>query len=448
LTRRHPRRVVRRGTRARLAVACALALLAPACERTRQAAGPGDVILLVVDTLRAQSLSLHGYERETSPNLEAFARDAVTYERAVTPGTWTVPAHGSLLTGLWPSYHGAERVPGDRVLALPVNPEVATLAEILHAHGFRTGGFVANSTYLSRLFGFDRGFQHYFEDFEFVRASAMLSRAGDWLAADPAKAFLFVNVLDPHEPFEPPPPFDSRFPGRDPRFGTMLAKLLTDGQALTPEVRAHFLSQYDGEIAYTDQALGAFLARLRELGRYAAALVIVTSDHGELLGEHGLVGHGLEPFEPLVRVPLLVKYPGSRDGGTRIARRVSTLGVFATVLETAGIPVPGGVHSVPLGEPHPVYVEDVDPAGRRVRVAYQGERKLVAIEPGGAARQLALYDLASDPGEKRPDRSPDATTLLADLDAFAARPRPVNLAQRPVIDPEREARLRALGYVR
>lgn len=431
----------------RLALLCALALAIAACERERPTV-PRDVILLVVDTLRARNLSLHGYARRTSPNLEAFARDAVTYEHAVTPGTWTVPAHASLFTGLLPSFHGAERVPGDRILAMPINPELTTLAELLRAHGFTTGGFVANSTYLSRLFGFDRGFDHYLEDFHFVRAELMLSRSLDWLAKTPGKAFLFINLLDPHEPFEPPPPYDERFPGRDDRFGTMPTKLVYERkEKVTPAAVAHFTSQYDGEVAYTDHALGEFFARLEELGRYDSALLIVTSDHGELLGEHGLVGHGLDPLEPLVHVPLLVKYPGSR-GGTRVARRVSTLGVFATILASVGVAPPPGVQAVPLEQEHPVYLEDIDAAGRRVRVAYEGERKLVVSERAGE-RQVALYDLAADPDETKPQSSvAGAEALAARLDAFAAEPRPENLAQRPVIDAEREARLRALGYVR
>ncbi len=434
-----------------LAALCAVALALVGCERERRArtAGEQDLILLVVDTLRAQNLSLHGYRRRTSPNLEAFARDAVTYERAVTPGTWTVPAHASLFTGLLPSFHGAERVPGDRILAMPINPEVTTLAELLRARGFTTGAFVANSTYLSRLFGFDRGFDTYVEDFRFVRAEEMLSRSLDWLEETPGKAFLFINLLDPHEPLEPPPPWDERFPGRDDRFGKMPTQLVYQRkEQVTPEVVAHFTSQYDGEVAYTDQALGEFFARLKELGRYDSSLLIVTSDHGELLGEHGLVGHGVDPYEPLVHVPLLVKYPGTRGGGTRVARRVSTLGVFATILASVGVAPPPGVQAVALEREHPVYIEDIDPAGRRVRVTYEGECKLVVVE-GPGERQVALYDLVADPGETQPQRSvAGAEALAARLDAFAAEPRPKNLARRPVIDPEREARLRALGYVR
>lgn len=421
-------------------------MLLPGCRRT--AVRDPDVILLVVDTLRAQSLSLYGYDRPTSPHLQVFARDAVTYEKAITPSTWSVPAHASLLTGRWPSFNGAERVPGDRILALPINPEVPTLAEELAEHGWRTAGFAANSTYLSSLFGFHRGFQTYVADYGFVRADEVASDIVEWLAKTPEKSFVFANILDPHEPFEPPPPFDARFPGRNQELGTSLGALMREPKvALTPEVVAHFVSQYDGEIAYTDEALGRFFAKLREMGRYDSALIIVTSDHGELLGEHGLAGHGLTPLEPLVHVPLVVKYPGNRHGGTRESSRVSTMAVFATIFQTLGLPPPQGMQSVPLGRAQETFVEDLDSAGNRVRVAYDGEFKLVSTTTPQGARDVKVYDLSADPGELWP-ADVEVENLHAALAAFAALPRPSNTAQRPVIDAEQEAKLRALGYIR
>src|SRR4029078_1643046 len=147
-------------------------------------------------------------------------------------------------------------------------------------------------------------------------------------------------------PYEPPPPFDTRFPGRDPSFGPSLDPL-RNGTPLTPEVVAHLGSQYDGEIAYTDAKIGKFLAELRKLGRYDSSMIFVTADHGELLGDHGLAGHGLDPFEPLLRVRLLVRYRGNTAGGTRVERRVSTMAIFATVLHTLGIAVPEGTQAMP-----------------------------------------------------------------------------------------------------
>jgi arylsulfatase A-like enzyme len=257
-----------------------------------------------------------------------------------------------------------------------------------------------------------------------------------------------MNFLDPHEPLSPPAPYDTQFPGKNAAFGDMLTRKASEAGGLTPEMQAHFISQYDGETMYADEWIGRILAALREEGRYRSSLIIVTSDHGELIGDHGLAGHGLEPFEPEVHVPLIVKYPGERGAGTRVRERVSTLAVFATILEAAGIAPPAGIQSIPLGRPQPVFIEDVDPLGRRVRVVYEGPHKLVTIVSPGR-EHAALYDLEEDPGERRPLREgKELDTLRTALSHFAAEPRRVNQAALPVIDPEKEAQLRALGYVR
>jgi len=427
---------------------CIMLTLASGCH-WRSGRDP-DVILVVVDTLRAENMSLYGYTRETTPKLREFARDAVNFVDAISPGTWTIPSHGSLFTGRWPSYHGAERVPGETTLAMPLNPEVPTLAEMLRMRGWSTAAIVANSTYVSPLFGFDRGFEKFADNFGFVRASKILGVGASWLAQQKGKAFLFLNVFDPHEPYEPPPPFDTLFPGKQPAFGTMLTKLVYDDHLpVTEEMRAHFISQYDGEVAFTDQSLGRFFDRLRKLGRYDSSLIIVTSDHGEMLGEHGLAGHGVEPFEPLLHVPLLVKYPAGRSAGSVVGERVSTLGVFATILATLRIPPPEGNQSMPLDDRPPVFVEDLTSAGQRVEVGYEGSEKLVAAGPPGQQAWTWLYDLKDDPNEEHPIHGgTGADRLRATLTAFGNASRPVSTAQRPVIDPEREAKLRALGYVR
>ena len=427
-----------------IAVVAACTLLA-AC-RDRHTTTPHDVVLIVIDTLRADHLSVYGYGRDTSPNLARFARDAVTYENAISPATWTTPAHASLFTGRWPSYHGAERVAGDRLLATPVDPGVPMLAELLRTHGLHTAAFVGNAVYVAREFGFDRGFDEFF-DRELSGTSRLRKAFCTWIPEQTGRLFVFVNILDPHEPYEPPPPFDTRFPGKQAN-GTLMTALVKAGTTLTPDLVAHFVSQYDGEIAFVDRALGLILAALKETGRYDDALVIVTSDHGELLGEHGLAGHGQEPYEGLVRVPLLVKYPWSLRAGERIGQRVSTLGVFTTILMSLDIPTPAGTQAEPLDRPHPIWVEDVLPDGRRVRVGYEDAHKMVGTTSSGGPVVTHLYDLGTDPDESRPIADETHANLRTMLAAFSAVPRPVNAAAPPVIDAEREVKLRALGYVR
>ncbi|MBI3767417.1 MAG: sulfatase [Deltaproteobacteria bacterium] len=433
--------------RARVAATlCVLAALAACHHHTTHYVPPRDVVLIVIDTLRADHVSLYGYPRETAPNLARFAREAVTYDDAISPGTWTTPSHGSLFTGRWPSYHGAERVAGDRTLVTPINPEVPTLAELLRPHGFHTAAFVANSAYVARVLGFDRGFDEFF-DRDLNVARQVRNALGGWLVGHREHAFIFMNILDPHEPYDPPPPFDTRFPGKHAEYGTTLTTLVFGGIRPTPDMLTHFVSQYDGEIAFTDTVLADIFGDLRSSGRYDDALVVVTSDHGEMFGEHGLAGHGHFPYEPLVHVPLLVKYPRGWRGGERVTRRVSTLGVFATILASVGVPPPADVQSIPLDEPHPVWVEDVAPGGIRVRAGYDGARKLVRTTTDHGDVDM-LFDLARDGDETHAITEANASAELhTALAAFSAAPRPVNRGTTPVVDPEREFKLRALGYL-
>ncbi len=421
-----------------------LAIQLLGCPRTEPRP---DVFLVVIDTQRADHLSLYGYEHETSPRLTAFARDAVVYRNAITPGTWTVPAHAALFTGMLPSWHGAERVPGQKLLARAIRPDAVTLAELLRNAGYDTAAVVGNNGYVAEPFGFARGFDS-FRARGVGDAMDVRELAAEVLASARTPLFLFLNILDPHEPFTPPPPFDTRFGEKRPEYGTELTAIMTDEQPASPEALRHFRSQYDGEVAYTDQALDELLSDLKKAGRYDSSLIIVTSDHGELLGEHGESGHGGYPFEQLIHVPLIVKYPGNREAGSVVTRRVSTLGIFATILATAGVSLPQGVQARPLAEPHDVWVEDVDFHGRRVTVTYDGEHKLIRlVSPDG--EHVHVYDLADEPSERRTtkERSAADDPLQARVRAFSALPRPKNLGALPVIDGERERRLRALGYV-
>lgn len=410
---------------------------------------PRDVILIVIDTLRADHLPLYGYARDTAPSLRALARDSVTYLRATSPGTWTVPAHASMFTGLWPSVHGAERTAGERMTARPVRREVRTLAEILGDAGFHPAAFVGNWTFVTPSLGFDRGFREFF-DGEVSYPPALVARFRAWLPAQDGRLFVFVNFLDPHEPFEPPPPLDVRFPRRHAELGTWITRAIySDRRPVTPELVEHFTSQYDGEIVFVDRALGAVLRTLEKECRYDDALIVVTSDHGELLGEHGLGGHALFPFEPLVHVPLLVKYPRGWRAGEVVERRVSTRGIFATILESAGVAQPAGVEAPTLDTPHDVWVEHVSDEGWRQRAGYDGSLKLTeSVEPDGT--RLQVFDLARDPDELEPlpaDGGAAAAPLRDALARFAAVPRPVNAQEAPPVDPLREQQLRHLGYV-
>jgi YD repeat-containing protein len=429
------------------AVLLALLGMLLGCEPASRA--PANVVLIVIDTQRAANLSLYGYALPTSPNLDHFAREATTFDKATAPGTWTVPTHASFFTGLWPSFHGAERVGVDGLVARPINPEVPTLAEILRCAGYATAAFVANVTYVTEDLGFDRGFQRFANDLPWPRADKLLEPAIAWLSEQRAPFFLFVNLLDPHEPYDPPAPYDTKFGPKSREDGAMMTELMHAGTPFTHEIRAHFASQYDGETAFADQALGRFIDVLRARSDYGHTLVLVTSDHGEMLGEHDLAGHLVDPYEPELHVPLVVKFPSGKGAGERITERVSTLGIFATILKTTGLRLPEGTQARPLTEPHPVFAEDVTARGHRLRVAYDGDLKLISRTRPGEPERTRLFDLSKDPGEHSPlADGTGGSAVREQLGAFARLPRPKNNAELPAIDADRERKLRALGYLR
>ncbi|MBU6280810.1 sulfatase [bacterium] len=441
------RRTLRR--RVLLLLLVPLALGAALSERPASPV-PADVVLVVVDTLRADHLPIAGYHRETSPNVERLARDGVVYERAVSPGTWTVASHASMFTGLWPSFHGAERVPGKETTARPMRREVRTLAEILRAEGFHTAAFVGNNAFVARAFGFDRGFEEFRNDDALAFPPKLAEEVAQWIERQTDRLFLFVNVLDPHEPYDPLPPLDTRFPTKQPDLGSSMTVAVDSGMPVEPRMQAHFVSQYDAEVVVADRAVGAVVNTLVRTGRYDDALVVVTSDHGELLGEHGLAGHGQLPYEPEVHVPLVVKWPRQWRAGERVRRRVSTRALFETILASLGIPPPTGVDGRGLDDPHRVWIEDVDSSGNRILAGYGSDgAKVIDVTTSDGLVYSELYDLGASPGEtERVEDDGVSGALRFEARAFAALPRPANDQVPPAIDPERESQLRALGYVR
>jgi len=432
-----------------------------------------DVILVTLDTTRADHLSTYGYARETSPNLSAFAADGLLFTAARSPAAWTLPGHASLFTGMYPTRHGAhfagtwlpgESRDGHPMVAFPLPASAVTMAEALRDHGYRTGGFVANFSYLYRDFGIAQGFGRY-EDapallfrlrpvglrlVRQVRPSFCLTpirgareinaAALAWLDRQPAgrPAFLFVNYMEAHEPRLAPPPYD-RWSREIPGADRLARKNLYYEHAVRnlPEAEQRFVAaNYDGELAFMDEALGELLAALRARGRWENALVIVTADHGEFLGEHDQMGHiGQMLYEPVLRIPLAVKFPGADHARGRVTTPVQLVDVLPTVLATVGAAVPPDVQGEAL--PHVTHAslaeEDVDPFlvqrygaqyDRGIRVLYDGDWKLIRTSRG----ESMLFDLAHDPTEGRdlaaaePERTADLVRrLTAKLGTLVAR---------------------------
>jgi arylsulfatase A-like enzyme len=318
-------------------------------------AGAPNILLIVLDTFRARNLGLYGYARDTSPNLDAFAKRGVVFEDAFATSPWTLPSHGSLFTGRYPHELSAN-------WNTPLDATHPVLAEALAARGYATAGFVGNLLYCDSEDGLNRGFVHY-EDYELspklVAVSAQLgyflvgwifgehttdvrnsaasvnARFLTWLSGHEGRPFFaFLNYFDSHALYLPPPPFEERFgPKDDVRYAGLWWRF-TDRQiqALT--------DAYDGTLAYVDHHFGLLIAALEERKLLDRTIVIITADHGEHLGEHGLMDHGNSLYAAVLHCPLVIVHPGKVPAGRRITGPVTLRDLPATVLDLIGLADP------------------------------------------------------------------------------------------------------------
>jgi tetratricopeptide (TPR) repeat protein len=417
-----------------LAVAALVALLAPTGCAKRPAAPPlefpgAPVVLISVDTLRSDHLPFYGAPGPDTPAMSALRADAVLFERAYSHAPLTLPAHASVFTGRLPAGHGLRDNLGYRL-----RPEVPTLAELLKDAGYATGGAVS-AVVLGRGSGIARGFDYYDDAVEPTRtheAVGRVQRPGDeteallgrWLDGAAAGPFLaFLHLYEPHAPYEPIEPFRSR--------------------SRTP---------YDGEIAAADAVVGRFLERLKEKGLYQRALVVLLSDHGEMLGEHGEDEHGVFLYRAALQVPLLLKLPGNALAGSSVAAPVQLSDVFTTVcaaLRLRGAPaIPGNVSLLGLarGEPAPdrrIYAESLFPR------THFGWSDLASLLDGRhqyiEAPRPELYDLANDPGARN-DLAPRRPDPFRAFRIELGRRR-AGFAAPAAVDAEEKKKLAALGYL-
>jgi arylsulfatase A-like enzyme len=432
----------------------ALASLPPA------PAGAPNVLLIVLDTVRADHLSPYGYARDTAPNLAKLAHRGVLFERARSTASWTLPSHASLFTGRWPHELSAGALG-------PLDGTHRTLAETLQAEGYVTAGFVANTVYCSAEAGLSRGFIHYEDHIlsprAILRSSALGLRVidgvisaaqklaasvglGDWLGPSNGKPFkdaatvnrqfldwldgrgdrpffAFLNFFDAHDPYVLPSGYDRHFGLRPETHADrmMLNRWWWLGKRrLVPRDIALARDAYDDCIAYLDEQLGRLLADLERRGILANTLVIVTADHGEHFGEHELFGHGGSLYAPEVHVPLLIAGPTGTPPGTRVPKPVSLRDIPATVADLLGLeersPFPGtslacrwdpggGTVARAAGPTlsevdNPLKIQHAN--GGRSPV-FRGPMKALASDDlvyirNGDGRE-ELYDLAADPQE-------------------------------------------------
>lgn len=404
-------------------------------------AAPRDVILITMDTTRADRMGFLGSKRGLTPHLDALARQSAIFTRAYAQAPVTTASHATILSGTYPQYHKVNDA------GVPLAKDVPFAPAIFRARGYQTAAFVGAVILDPRAGGapgFDRGFDTYDAGFRERGPGesryATLERRGDqvvahalaWLSKHQTRPFfLWVHLYDPHAPYDPPEPYRSRF-SSDP---------------------------YDGEIAYADSAVGTLLDGLRAAHVYDNATIAVMADHGEAFGEHGELGHGVFLYAPTIHVPLLLKLAGGIDGGKRVETRVSLVDVLPTLLESESIPAPAAIQGRSL-------MPIIRASGKEASVdrnsyaetdyphrAY-GWSSLRAMRSGKYlfvdAPRKELYDETADPDEEH-DLSSNAkavtSTLLGQLDQFRTRTGISRMAPKANMSSREEQNLRALGYV-
>jgi arylsulfatase A-like enzyme len=327
--------------------------------------GSPNILLLVMDTERADHVSTYGYGRPTTPHLDSLAAEATLFEWAIAPSSWTLPSHASIFTGR--TVH--EHLAGEKSSRHLLGASLRTLAEALDGHGYATGGFVANTYWAGRHTGLARGFLHYEDyygtigdafhrtelgrkvfqwapDFGWVdiigrkRAPTVNQEFLSWTDRVHGRPFFaFLNYMDVHSPYFPPDGFEGRLGPRRPDLRPTRLEIGNERhQVPSPEKMTYLVDRYDECLLYLDASIGQLLDELARRGVLDHTIVIVTADHGEHLGEHGIVQHAASLYTQEIRVPLIIRYPGVVPSGVRIPRPVTTTDLGATVLDLAGLP--------------------------------------------------------------------------------------------------------------
>lgn len=439
-------------------------------ESTQRLAFPAaPLILISLDTLRADHLSLYGYPRPTSPRLEEFARQSVVFDRFYYNGGATLPSHMSMMTSLTPATHGVE-LSRSRSNVLPAAR--VTLAETLQAAGYATAGFT-DGAWTGARFGFRQGFDLYDDSGGNLRRQGL--KAGSWIEDHATDSFfLFLHTYEIHSkwrrlPYECPGDLARSFlPSgnltlRQCRGPLCASRLLMDldqrlesgemapGEVYEPEEVHELRALYDGCIRYADEWLHRFFRFLGAVGVLDRSVIVILSDHGEEFLEHGRLLHSQHGYEEVARIPLLIRLPGGRFGGARVPHLASMVDVMPTILDFLGVEIPRDVQGRTL---RPGIVQ-----GESVRDSVHMLNTLVTMNWKLLADRRELYDLRSDPDEQTNvfEQFPEIVAeLTADLAAKLERDRSERIAFEETnglavgdteLTPEEQEELRALGYL-
>ena len=473
----------------------ALALPSCAANPPRE---PVNIVLISIDSLRADHVHSYGYPRETTPTLDRLAREGTLFENVVAESSWTLPTHMTMLTGLPAQTHGVEYFSGSKLA-----DSYQTLAEMLGEQGYRSFG-IFSGPYLHPVFGFGRGFHRYesamgktvYDDESFdpdvpgsdasvkrtnfmshrnVTSHLVTEKAIELLGSgESGPFFLFLHYFDVHFDYVPPEELWRKF---DPDYqGTMTGEAFQENNeihaGMNPRDLEHLIALYDAEILYTDQQVGYLIDALDRNGLSESTLVVVTADHGVEFFEHGDKGHYRTLFDEVLKVPLIARLPGGVRAGARVREQVRHLDILPTLLSFAGVSDPGNrlrevggesLAGVLEGEEAPSSLPAISSLRRDgywASLRTPSFKYLVNRE--GSPEIELFYDLGKDPGERRPVRWTEAdaldsgtredfeglrrSLLRGEAAAFAARAIPEGAEDIELPARVREE-LRSLGYI-
>ena len=466
-----------------------------------------NVLLLALDAGRVDHVSCYGYEKETTPYIDQLAKEGVLFENAISPAVWTVPSHASMFTGMYLSGHGL------RGRQLKLRDDIPTLASFLGAHGYQTAAITANSL-ISHATGLARGFSDLIDANMLIqgeslrgwqkRVNSLYQRAyygqrpsqGSWYdsgawrlnremkrwlgkwqkAKNERPFFIFANYMEPHLKYCPPRAFREKFltPAQEKRWRQVNQnawKYMSGDIPMSDSDWEILIALYNAEMAYVDMRIGEMIEYLRQQGILDNTMVILTSDHGENLGDHGMMDHQYCVYDTLAHVPMIVRYPDAFAQGSRESGLVQSVDIFATIAKLIGQQNDPRIAQI---QGQSMLAEDIQQNGRKfaiteylapqlhsfkrssVEADVSFERQLRAIRTQThkyiwtSDENHELYDLATDPGETNNlihNNLPEAQQLAKQLDAWLSSHTYVSDENMEDVDEAVVGRLEALGYI-
>lgn len=426
-------------------------LLALSCGGEEVSLDRPNIIIVIIDTLRADHLGCYGYSRNTSPQLDSLAAAGTRWSNFQAQAPWTLPATATIFTGLNVRQHGSgRRGDGDHVL----HAEVPTIPSIFEAAGYATCG-IFNVCVLSEQMGFARGFDYYScAEYGVDRAAETVDEFILWLEGlEGERPFLAVlHVFDVHQPYDPPPPYDGMFI-EDDTLESVYWEITDEGEIAHPEHLEYFLARYDGSIRLVDDQLGRLFEHLRSTGLSDSAVVVVTADHGEEFLERGWIGHGGHLYQEMLHVPLIISGPGIEAGRT-IDTPAGQMDILPTMLSLASIDTDTFLQGMDILDPETPERRPLPAGSLMFRGAMAGGTPLAAVRYGdvkgvvtrrGSTDSYYIYDLATDPHERDPMEAD--RVMMEILDHYRSTPRIWNPERVAELDSASTRALQDLGYI-